>query len=159
MAQTFANVSYIQATPVNHITHHNLHVTHHTLDPRLASLKDLLSSVDLPVIEKTDSTHSSEYPEYIGFKESNEHHPKRLGIYLHKDKKYICTWGITKGEREKENLENWISILEEECGSWDECWDTTGKRGGYTSKMICIDDMKMYEIIGILSRLMYRNPY
>ena len=159
MSQAFANLSYTQETPIHRETHTENTPHRHTLDPRLASLKDILSSVDLPVIEKTDSTHSSEYPEYIGFKESNEHHAKRLGIYLHEDKKYICTWGITKTQREKEHLENWISIIEEECGDWDECWETTGKRGGYTSKMICIEDMKMYEIIGILSKLMYRNPH
>ncbi len=131
----------------------------YSLDPRLASLKADLSSVGLPVIEKTDRTRSSEYPKYIGFKESDANHPKKLGIYLYKNKKYISTWGITGKVNEDEHLENWISLIERECGSWDESWQTTGKLDGYTSKMICIDDMKMYEIIGILSRLMYRNQY
>jgi hypothetical protein len=169
MAQAFANVSYNQEIPVrdeshsvnhsHHTSDHTSHRTsHHVLDPRLVSLKNILSSVELPVIEKTDSTHSPEYPKYIGFKEPDEHHPKRLGIYLYKEKKYICTWGITSGQRTKEHLENWISVLEEYCGGWDECWETTGRgEGGYTSKMLCIDTMKMYEVIGVLSCLMYRE--
>lgn len=160
MSQAFANVSYTQDTPVHRESHTENTPHHHTLDPRLASLKDFLSSVDLPVIEKTDSTHSPEKPKYIGFKEHDEHHAKRLGIYLYKDKKYICTWPITKNQRDKGNLENWISILEEDCGSWNDGFISVFVReGGYASKMMCIEGMKMYEIIGILSRLMYRNPY
>ena len=157
MSQASANVSYTQETPVHREPHTENTPHHHTLDPRLASLKDILSSVDLPVIEITDSTHLPGNPKYIGFKEDGEHH--RLGIYLYKDKKYICTWGISSTDVAK--FANWISIVEEECGSWDTGKHICGgvRKGGYDSKSLCIEGMKMYEIIGILSRLMYRNPY
>ena len=88
MSQAFANVSYTQETPVHRESHTENTPHHHTLDQRLASLKDILSSVDLPVIEKTDSTHSPEKPKYIGFKEGG-HHAKRLGICL---QEVLHTW-------------------------------------------------------------------
>jgi len=91
---------------------------------------------------------------YIGFKDK-EGKSIRIGIYLHDGCKSICTWGIQKGDRRVVSDEGWIDRLDNICIGWNDGWQREGTQpGGYPSKVKCIDDMELYEIIGELYKFM-----
>ncbi len=122
-----------------------------SLPQELVPIKQNLESVGVDVVVKKNGRGN---PKYIGFKDKGGK-LIRIGIYLHDGCKSICTWGIQKGDRRVVSDEGWIDRLDNICIGWNDGWQREGTQpGGYPSKVKCIDDMELYEIIGELYKFM-----
>lgn len=122
------------------------------LPQSLVPLKNSLKITGLDVVEYSDQKVSG--CNYIGFKDKEGIHI-RIGIYLHEGCNYICTWGIQNHSRRAATMSRWINKVNGICSDWEIGWESAGKGpGGYPSKVKCIDDMEIYEIIGELYKFM-----
>ncbi len=126
-----------------------------SLPQELVPIKQNLENVGMCVFAKTLGEQDKlGTGKYIGFKDK-EGTLVGIGIYLKEGRKYICTWGIRKGDRRVVGCEAWIDRLDNICSDWEIGWSSAGtKCGGYSSKVKCIDDMELYEIIGELYKFM-----
>ena len=86
---------------------------------------------------------------------------KRIGIYHNSDKLYLSVWGMNSGEITKNNLDEWINHIKEECGGWLGIhssewvseWVKTGKQGGFTSRFLILNGMEKKEVCDIINKL------
>jgi len=93
---------------------------------------------------------------------------KRIGFYKHGGVNYLTTWGITKGEIHKHNLESWVRHVTRVCDRdprWMDHtstlrpidWKKKGINGGFTGRFMLVTDMKIKDVCDVVRVLINQD--